>query len=103
MQTSSITQMMARVEVWETFGFSSVLPLFNFMTLVAFATASTPESANTTDTNPFQLCSQLPCSGRTFAIASLICGITKQPSKITTTNVGNETKNANPAECLGPK
>jgi hypothetical protein len=57
MQTSAITQSMAGVEVFDTVGFSSVLPGSSFITLVALAIASTPERAKTIPTKPFQFSS----------------------------------------------
>ena len=51
------------VEVLTTDGRSSVLPGSSFITPVALAIASTPESARTMPTKPAQLRSKLPCNG----------------------------------------
>ena len=58
-----MTQSSAGVEVCVTEGFASVLPVFSRITPVEFAIASTPESASTIPTNPFQLRQKAPCSG----------------------------------------
>src|SRR5258707_13163611 len=98
-----MTQAIEGVDVCDTLGCSSVLLFFSFITPVVLATASTPESANTIETKPFQLCSQPPCNGRRLCKASPRCGSVKQPRRTTTTTVGTETRKAKPAECLGPQ
>ena len=78
----------ALVEVFETRGFSSVLPGSSFITPVAFAIASTPESASTTPTNDVQFFQNPPVSGCTLCTASPRCGSAKHPSRTTTMTVG---------------
>ncbi len=103
--TSIATTMIAFVEVFETFGLSSVLPGSSFITPVAFAMASTPESASTTPTNDFQFFQKPPVSGCVIArvTASPRCGMQNSASSTTTMAVGTETRNARPPVCLGPK
>src|SRR6266705_790822 len=62
-QTSIITHRIAGVEVLRTDGCASVLPGSSRITPVAFAIASTPESASTIPTKPAQFCQKPPCSG----------------------------------------
>ena len=56
MQTSIMTIKIAGVDVLTTEGWASVLPGSSFITPVALAIASTPESASTIPTNPAQFC-----------------------------------------------
>ena len=49
------------------------------MTLVAFAIASTPDTARTIPTKPFQFCPNPPVSGLTLCQASPRCGTVKSP------------------------
>ena len=100
-QTSTSTHSTAGVLVFDTDGRAS-LPGFNFITPVAFAIASTPESASTMPTNDPQLCANPPVSGWTFRIASPRCGIANAPSKITTTAVGTAMRKASPPVWRGP-
>src|SRR6516162_10107790 len=103
MHTSSITYAIAGVEVLETFGRSSELPGFSFITLVALAIASTPDSARTIPTKPFQLAKKPPDKGFRLCRAWPRCGTVKIPRHMTTIAVGTETRNAKPPVCLGPK
>ena len=57
-QTSIITIRIAGVDVLTTDGRSSVLPGSSFITPVALAIASTPESASTIPTKPAQFCAE---------------------------------------------
>src|ERR1700677_1561509 len=102
-QTSTMTQTMAGVEVLETLGLASVVPGLSFITPVELAMASTPDSASTTPTNPFQLWAKPPVKGWRLWTASLRWGTQKMPNTTTTTTVGTETRKANPPVWRGPK
>src|SRR5262245_49808106 len=95
-QTSTITTMIAGVDVFETEGRDMLLPGFNFITPVALATASTPDNARTIPTNPFQCSPKDPESGCRLLTASPRCGMLMAPNRITTSTVGTDIRNANP-------
>ena len=69
MQTSIMTIKIAGVEVLRDRGCASVLPGSSFITPVAFAIASTPESASTIPTKPAQFFQKPPCNGCKLPIA----------------------------------
>ena len=95
-QTSVITISTAGVEVFETDGLWSGLPGLSFITPVALAMASTPDSASTTPTNPRQFTQKPPVSGLTLCQAVSRCGKAKAPSNTTTATVGTAIRNASP-------
>ena len=101
--TSSATHRIAGVLVRVTLGFSSVLPGSSFITPVALAMASTPESASTMPTNPLQFFAMPPVSGWRLCTASPRCGTVNAPSTSTTVPVSTETITASPPVCLGPR
>jgi hypothetical protein len=103
MLTSSTTEKIAGVEVFLTEGRPSELPGSSFMTLVAFAIASTPETARTIPTKPFQLCQNPSESGFTLCQASPKCGNEKNARTTTVITVGTETATANSPVRFGPK
>ena len=70
MQTSSITQSIAGVDVLETFGLASLVPGFNFITPVELAKASPQDRASTTPTKPFQFLKNPPVNGCRLCTAS---------------------------------
>src|SRR5438094_4833744 len=88
---------MAGVEVLRTDGCASVLPGSSFITPVALAMASTPESASTIPTKPAQFCQKPPCNGCKCPIASPMCGRLKSPRTTTTIAVGTEIKKSETA------
>ena len=77
----------------------------SFMTPVAFAIASTPESASTTPTNELQFSRIRPSAD----VHASVDGLAKvgndrtAASSTTTMTVGTETRNARPPVCFGPK
>src|ERR1700739_871643 len=103
MLTSSTTEKIAGVEVFLTEGRSSELPGSSFITPVAFAIASTPDTARTMPTKPLQLCQNPPESGFTLCQASPKCGKEKSARATTVIIVGTETATTNPPVRFGPK
>jgi hypothetical protein len=97
------TEKIAGVEVFLTEGRSSELPRSSFITLVAFAIASTPDTARTMPTKPLQLCQNPPESGFKLCQASPRCGKEKNPRTTTVITVGTETATANSPVRFGPK
>src|ERR1700739_1348515 len=90
MLTSSTTEKIAGVEVFLTEGRSSELPGSSFITPVAFAIASTPDTARTMPTKPLQLCQNPPESGFTLCQASPKCGKEKSARATTVIIVGKD-------------
>src|SRR5271157_4693538 len=88
MLTSSTTDKIAGVDVFVTEGHSSELPGSSFITPVAFAIASTPDTARTMPTKPLQLCQNPPESGFKLCQASPRCGKEKIARAITVITVG---------------
>src|SRR2546421_9537010 len=101
--TSTITTRIALREVRSTCGRCAVEPGSSCINPVMFATASTPDNASTTPTNPVHQCNG--CGGGLckFATAAPRCGTQATASNDSTITVANACRMATVPECFGPK